>query len=275
MCSSFLQNEEFSNDTSPSVEQKFLNEVISKVGESNALLKPITSNSAPCTQESKVVKYDNVISPGMFRINHSKTSRVIQIYLWCIDSGCSKHMTGNIKLLINFIWKFLGTVLFGNDHIAAFLGYGDLQWANILITRVYFVEGLGDNMFSQNGVIERRNRTLVEAARTMLIFSCAPLFLWAEAIATACYTQDRSIIHYRFGKTPFELINGRKPDISFLHVFGALCYPKNDHEDIGKLGVKGDIGFFIGYSANSCAYRGYNQRTKKIMETITSLLMRF
>nr|GEW10980.1 retrovirus-related Pol polyprotein from transposon TNT 1-94 [Tanacetum cinerariifolium] len=77
------------------------------------------------------------------------------------------------------------------------------------------------------------NRTLVEAARTMSIFSHAPLFLWAEAIATA-----------------------------------ALCYPKNDREDIGKLGAKGDIGFFIGYSANSVAYRVYNRRTRKIMETI-------
>ncbi|GJU95222.1 retrovirus-related pol polyprotein from transposon TNT 1-94 [Tanacetum coccineum] len=120
----------------------------------------------------------------------------------------------------------------------------------------------------QNGVVERRNRTLVEAARTMLIFSRAPLFLSSEAIATACYTQNRSIIHCRFDKTPYELINGRKLDISFLHVFWALCYPKNDCEDIGKLGTKGDIGFFISYSANSCAYRVYNRRKKKIMETI-------
>nr|GEX97330.1 retrovirus-related Pol polyprotein from transposon TNT 1-94 [Tanacetum cinerariifolium] len=121
---------------------------------------------------------------------------------------------------------------------------------------------------TQNGVVERRNRTLVEAARTMIIFSRAPLFLWAEAIATACYTQNRSIIHHRFNQTPYELINCKKPNISFLHVFGALCYPKNDWEDIGKLGAKDDIGFFIGYSANSCAYRVYNRRTKKIMETM-------
>nr|GFA47170.1 hypothetical protein [Tanacetum cinerariifolium] len=125
----------------------------------------------------------------------------------------------------------------------------------------------------QNGVVERQNQTLVEAARTMLIFSRAPLFLWAEAIATACFTQNRSIIHRRFNKTPYELINGRKPDILFLHVFDALCYPKNDREDIGKLdigklGAKGDIGFFIGYSADSCAYRIYNRRTKKIIETV-------
>ncbi|GKC31060.1 retrovirus-related pol polyprotein from transposon TNT 1-94 [Tanacetum coccineum] len=109
---------------------------------------------------------------------------------------------------------------------------------------------------------------LVEAARTMLIFSRAPLFLWAEANAIACYTQNRSIIHHRFNKTPYKLINGRKPDISFLHVLRALCYPKNDHEYIEKLGAKGDIGFFISYSANSYAYRVYNQRTKKIMETM-------
>nr|GEY21321.1 hypothetical protein [Tanacetum cinerariifolium] len=120
----------------------------------------------------------------------------------------------------------------------------------------------------QNGVVERRNCTLVEAARTMLIFSHAPLFLWAEAVATACYTQNHSIIHRSFNKTPYELIQGRKPDISYLHVFGALCYPKNDHEDIGKLGAKGDIGFFIGYSANSVAYRVYNRWTKKITETM-------
>nr|GFC40456.1 retrovirus-related Pol polyprotein from transposon TNT 1-94 [Tanacetum cinerariifolium] len=73
---------------------------------------------------------------------------VIQICLWCVDSGCSKHMTGNLKLLINFVWKFMGTVRFGNDHVAAILGFGDIQWGNILITRVYFVEGLGHNLFS-------------------------------------------------------------------------------------------------------------------------------
>nr|GEZ23575.1 copia protein [Tanacetum cinerariifolium] len=123
----------------------------------------------------------------------------------------------------------------------------------------------------QNGVVERRNRTLVEVARTMLIFSYALLFLWAEVIATACFTQNRFIIHRRFNKTPYELMNDRKSDISFLHVFGALCYPKNDREDIGKLGAKGDISFFIGYSADSCAYRVYNRWTKKIMETMNDV----
>nr|GFA67388.1 Gag-Pol polyprotein [Tanacetum cinerariifolium] len=80
----------------------------------------------------------------------TKPKKVIQICLWCIDLGCSKHMTGNLKLLINFAWKFMGTVRFGNDHVATILGFGDLQWGNILITRVYFVEGLGHNLFLEH-----------------------------------------------------------------------------------------------------------------------------
>ncbi|GJW41123.1 retrovirus-related pol polyprotein from transposon TNT 1-94 [Tanacetum coccineum] len=85
----------------------------------------------------------------------------------------------------------------------------------------------------QNGVVERRNRTLIEAARTMLIYAKAPLFLWAEAVATACYTQNRSMIRRRHGKTPYELLHNKPPDLSYLHVFGALCYPTNDIENFG------------------------------------------
>ncbi|GJV76690.1 retrovirus-related pol polyprotein from transposon TNT 1-94 [Tanacetum coccineum] len=84
----------------------------------------------------------------------------------------------------------------------------------------------------QNGVVERRNRTLIEAARTMLIYAKALLFLWAEAVATACYTQNRSIIRLRHGKTPYELLHDKLPDLSFFHVFGALCYPTNDSENL-------------------------------------------
>ncbi|GJV84200.1 retrovirus-related pol polyprotein from transposon TNT 1-94 [Tanacetum coccineum] len=93
----------------------------------------------------------------------------------------------------------------------------------------------------QNGVVERRNRTLIEAARTMLIYAKAHLFLWAKAVATACYTQDRSMIRRRHGKTPYELLHNKPPDLSYLHVFGALCYPTNDSENLGKLQPKADI----------------------------------
>ncbi|GJX97927.1 retrovirus-related pol polyprotein from transposon TNT 1-94 [Tanacetum coccineum] len=120
----------------------------------------------------------------------------------------------------------------------------------------------------QNGIVERRNHTLVEAARTMLIFTKAPLFFWAEVVATACYTQNRSLIHTLHNKTPYELVHDKKLDLSFLRIFGALCYPINDSEDLGKLKAKANIGFFVGYAPNRKGYRIYNKRTRQIMETI-------
>ncbi|GJY22837.1 retrovirus-related pol polyprotein from transposon TNT 1-94 [Tanacetum coccineum] len=228
-------------------------------------------------------------------VGSSQKAKVVQIVLWYLDSGCSKHMTGNRSQLMNFVSKFLVTVRFENDHIARIMGYGDYQLGNVTISRVYYVKGLGHNFFSvgqfcnadlevsfqkntcfirnlegvdllfgsrdtnlytislddmlktsliyllskasktkswlwhrrlshlnfdngtefvnqtlcefyenvgisnqtsvartpqQNDIVERRNRTLVEAARTMLIFSKALLFLWAEAINTACYIQN-------------------------------------------------------------------------------------
>nr|GEV91374.1 hypothetical protein [Tanacetum cinerariifolium] len=120
----------------------------------------------------------------------------------------------------------------------------------------------------QNGVVERRNRTLIEAARTMLIYAQTSLFLWAEAVATACFTQNRSIIRLRNGKTPYELLHSKLPDLSFFHVFVALCYPTNDNENLGKLQPKADIGIFIGYAPTKKAFRIYNWRTRRIVETI-------
>ncbi|GJV70413.1 retrovirus-related pol polyprotein from transposon TNT 1-94 [Tanacetum coccineum] len=329
---------------------------------------------------------------AMCLIDYVNSMNVVQIVLWYLDFGCSKHMTGDRSQLANFVHKFLGTVKFSHDQVAKIMGYGDYQIGNVTISRVYYVEGLGHNLFSvgsrgtnlyslsngdimtsspicllskarktksckkqshksksedtnqeklyllhmdlygpmcvasvngkkyiliivddysqftwvkflaskdeapdfiikflkmiqvrlnaivknirtyngteflnqtlrdfyeqvcishetsvartpqQNDVVERRNRTLVEAARTMLIFAQAPLFLWAEAVATACYTQNRSIIRRRHGKTPYELLHDRKPDLSYLYVFGALCYPNNDSENLGKLQAKVDIG---------------------------------
>ncbi|GJS37408.1 integrase, catalytic region, zinc finger, CCHC-type containing protein [Tanacetum coccineum] len=90
----------------------------------------------------------------------------------------------------------------------------------------------------------------------------------AEAVATACYTQNRSIIRLCYGKTPYELLHDKLPDLSFFHVFGALCYPTNDNENLGKLQPKADIGIFIGYAPTKKAFRIYNRRTKRIIETI-------
>nr|GEV69771.1 hypothetical protein [Tanacetum cinerariifolium] len=327
----------------------------------------------------------------------SKTSApVVQIILWYLDSGCSKHMTGDRSQLTNFVNKFLGIVKFKNDHVEKIIGYGDYHIGNVTISRDYYMEGLGHNLFSvgqfcdsnleasktesrlwhrhlsnlnfgainhlarhglvrgllkrkikkdhmcfacamgiskkkphkpkseytnqeklyllhmdfcgpmrvasvtgkryillivddysrftrvkclrskdkapdfiirflkmnqvrlktpvqrikidngteyQNGVVERRNRTLIEAARTMLIYAKALLFLWAEAVATACYTQNRSIIRLRHGKKPYELLQDKLPDLSFFYIFGALCYPTSDSENLGKLQPKADIDF--------------------------------
>ncbi|GJT10157.1 retrovirus-related pol polyprotein from transposon TNT 1-94 [Tanacetum coccineum] len=120
----------------------------------------------------------------------------------------------------------------------------------------------------QNGIVKRQNRTLVEAARTMLIFSKALLYLWEEVVSTACYTQNCSLICLRYNKTPYKLMHEKKPDLSFLHVFGSLCYPTNDSKDLGKLKPKADICIFVGYALAKKAFRIYNKRTRLILETI-------
>ncbi|GJR76232.1 retrovirus-related pol polyprotein from transposon TNT 1-94 [Tanacetum coccineum] len=120
----------------------------------------------------------------------------------------------------------------------------------------------------QNGVVERRNRTLVEAARTMLSASKLPLFFWAEAIATACYTQNRSIIIPTHEKTAYHIINDRKPSIKHLHIFGCTCYLTRDGENLDKMKEKGDPCILVGYSTQSKGYRVYNKRTRLIVKSI-------
>nr|GEZ47237.1 hypothetical protein [Tanacetum cinerariifolium] len=317
--------------------------------------------------------------------------RLVEIVLFIIDFGCSKHVTGNLKLLINFVEKFLGTVKFGNDQIAPILGYGDLgndlltgshgtglysitlQDTNCpnpfclmakatssqawlwhrrlshlnfdtinLLSKNDIVFGLSKLKFikdhlcsscelgkakskdetpevlnnflrlvqrglqaqvrvvrtnkcteflnqtlhayiaaegilhqtsvartpEQNGVVERQNRTLVEAARTMLSAAKVPLFFWAEAIATAYFTQNRSLVIPRHEKTPYHIINDRKPLVKFFHIFVSICYIVRDGENLDKMKEKGDECIFVGYSTQSRAYRVFNKRTRVIMETI-------
>ncbi|GJZ49217.1 retrovirus-related pol polyprotein from transposon TNT 1-94 [Tanacetum coccineum] len=89
-----------------------------------------------------------------------------------------------------------------------------------------------------------------------------------QAVATACYTQNRSIIRLRHGKTPYEILHDKPPNLLFFHVFGTLCYQTNDSENLGKLQPKADIGIFIGYAPTKKAFRIYNRRTRRIIETI-------
>nr|GEU39937.1 integrase, catalytic region, zinc finger, CCHC-type, peptidase aspartic, catalytic [Tanacetum cinerariifolium] len=132
-------------------------------------------------------------------INHFSKLEVVHIILSYLDSGCSKHMTGDRSGLMNFVKKFIGTGRFGNDHFGAIMGYRD-----------YVI----------------------------------------EVVATAFYTQNRSLIHTRHHKTPYELVHNKKPDLTFFRVFGALCYPTNDNKDLGKLQPTADIGIFVGPAPN-------------------------
>ncbi|GJX95028.1 hypothetical protein Tco_0349614 [Tanacetum coccineum] len=284
----------------------------------------------------------------------SANTKVIQIVLWYLDSGCSKYMTGDRSQLTNFVNKFLGTVKFGNDHVAKILGYGDYQIGNVTISRVYYVEGLGHNLFSVGQfydsnlevafrqhtcfirnlegvdlltgsrgnnlytlvfadivgvspirsplslILKRDHRCsacamgkarriptkpklktpikksisiytwifcgqwsvasvngkkyiliIVDELLTITwIYAKAPLFLWAEAVATMLH--PKSFHHTPLsGKTPYELLHDKLPDLSFFHVFGALCYPTNDSENLGKLQPKGCwiFGFLMSWTA--------------------------
>nr|GEV21777.1 retrovirus-related Pol polyprotein from transposon TNT 1-94 [Tanacetum cinerariifolium] len=117
-----------------------------------------------------------------------------------------------------------------------------------------------------NGVVERQNRTLVEAA--ILSASKLPLFFWAEAIATACYTQNQSIIILTHEKTAYHIINDRKPSIKHLHIFSCICYITKDGENLDKMKEKGDMCIMVGYSTQSKGHHVYNKRTRMIVESI-------
>nr|GEY97900.1 retrovirus-related Pol polyprotein from transposon TNT 1-94 [Tanacetum cinerariifolium] len=120
----------------------------------------------------------------------------------------------------------------------------------------------------QNGVVERRNHTLVEAGRTMLSATKVPLFFWAKSIATTCFTQNLSLVTPRHEKTPYHVINDGKPYVRFFYIFDSLCYIVKDGENLDKMKEKGDACIFVGYSTQSIAFRVFNKRTRVILENI-------
>ncbi|GJZ35570.1 putative ribonuclease H-like domain-containing protein, partial [Tanacetum coccineum] len=120
----------------------------------------------------------------------------------------------------------------------------------------------------QNGVAERKNRTLIEAARTMLADSKLPTMFWTEAVSTACYVLNRVLVTKPHNKTPYELVSGKVPNISHLKPFGCLVTILNTSDHLGKFEGKADEGFIVGYAAHSKAYRVYNLSSKKIEETL-------
>nr|GEX37502.1 retrovirus-related Pol polyprotein from transposon TNT 1-94 [Tanacetum cinerariifolium] len=307
------------------------------LGDIHPLSKPVTSNSVPTPQEPKVVKNDKnsrgkkqmtivsikdkqkkrkpkVKKPKKVgfieRLATPKPSKPRSLLRWSptgrmfdlngkiiasskseSQSDCSKGDNACTSNPVEPTIKRFPNATF------SLAGFGDLQWGNILIARVYFVGGLGHNMFPvgqlclpmfkyhkehlcpscDQGKSKRASHPSkpVPNSRQRLhllhMDLCGPMRIasingkqyvlmivndysrYTWAIATSCFTQNRSIIHRRFNKTPYELINGRKPDISFLYVFEALCYPNNDREVIGKLGAKAMYDDYIGGQPSATA----------------------
>ncbi|GJR68043.1 ribonuclease H-like domain-containing protein [Tanacetum coccineum] len=120
----------------------------------------------------------------------------------------------------------------------------------------------------QNRVAERKNKTLIEAARTMLADSKLPTTFWAEAVNTACYVQNRVLVIKPHNKTPYELFLGRKPALNFMRPFGCPVTILNTIDHLGKFDGKADEGFFVGYSTNSKAFRVFNSRTRIVEENL-------
>nr|GEZ82163.1 hypothetical protein [Tanacetum cinerariifolium] len=216
----------------------------------NAISKSENQSENDChvvENECEKVENPKVIVPGMFKLSVSQSVSPISMSKMSCESKnveIQRVQTDN-------------SMEFNNKTLAKFFG-------EVGITQQFSAARTPQ----QNGVVERRNQTLVVAARTMLTFANLPSFLWAEAIATACFIQNRLIIHKRFDKTPYELMNKRKPNIKFFRVLGRRCYLLNDYEDVGKLKAKGDIGVFVRYSKESAAFRIYNKRTRKIHESV-------
>ncbi|GJT43648.1 ribonuclease H-like domain-containing protein, partial [Tanacetum coccineum] len=120
----------------------------------------------------------------------------------------------------------------------------------------------------QNGVAERKNRTLIEATRTMLSDSKLPTTFWAEVVNTACYVQNRVLVIKPHNKTPYELFLCRKFALSFMRPFGCPVTILNTLDHLGKFDGKADVGFFVGYTTNSKAYRIFNSRTRIVEENL-------
>ncbi|GJX12280.1 putative ribonuclease H-like domain-containing protein [Tanacetum coccineum] len=120
----------------------------------------------------------------------------------------------------------------------------------------------------QNGVAERKNRTLIEAARTMLADSKLPTMFWTEAVSTACYVLNRVLITNPHNKTPYALLTGKTPSISHFKPFGCHVTILNTSDHLGKFDGKADEGYLVGYSASNRAYRVYNMANKRVEETM-------
>nr|GEZ90343.1 hypothetical protein [Tanacetum cinerariifolium]GFA22132.1 hypothetical protein [Tanacetum cinerariifolium] len=183
---------------------------------------------------------------------------LVEIVLFIVDSGCSKHMTGNLKLLVNFVEKFLGTVKFMNDQIAPILGYGDLVQGAVPIKRVYYVEGLNHNLFS---VGQFCDADLEVAFRKL---TCFIRDLKGNDLLTGSRGTDLYSITLQDTHCPNPICLMAKASSSQAWLWHRCL----DGENLHKMKEKGDECIFVEYSKQSRAYRVFNKRTRVIMESI-------
>nr|GEU59976.1 retrovirus-related Pol polyprotein from transposon TNT 1-94 [Tanacetum cinerariifolium] len=200
------------------------------------------------------------------------------------DSGCSKNVTGNKSYLTDYQEIDSGFVAFGrnakgvkitrkgienqmNHKVKTIKCDNKTKFKNRIMNEFCEMNGIRREFSvartpQQNGVIERKNRTLIEAAKTMLADSKLPTTFWAKAVNTSCYVQNRVLVIKPHNKTPYELFLGRKPALSFMRPFGCPVIILNTLDQLDKFDEKSNDSFFIGYSINSKAFKVFNTRTR-------------
>ncbi|GJT48589.1 integrase, catalytic region, zinc finger, CCHC-type containing protein [Tanacetum coccineum] len=161
-----------------------------------------------CGKDVYLISHDKCVA----RYVLSQNSLVIQIFLWIVDSGCSKHMTGNLKLLSNFVEKFMGTVRFGNDNFVAITGYGDYVQDNLTICHVYYVEDFGHNLFSGEDLLTGSRKSNLYTISISKMATSSPICLMSKDTSTKSWLWHLRFSHLNFGTinqlSKIELVDG-------------------------------------------------------------------
>nr|GEW42369.1 putative ribonuclease H-like domain-containing protein [Tanacetum cinerariifolium] len=189
-----------------------------------------------------------------------------------IDSGCSRHMTRNMTYLSDFKelnglenQLSLKVKVIRSDNGTKFKNNDLNQFCRMKgIKREFSVPRTPQ----QNGIAEKKNRTLIEAAKTMLADSLLPIPFWAEAVNTACYVQNRVLVTKPHNRTLYELLHSKTPSIGFMRPFSCPVTILNTLDSLGKFNGKVDEGFLVGYSVSSKAFRVFSSRTRIVQETL-------
>nr|GEY35732.1 retrovirus-related Pol polyprotein from transposon TNT 1-94 [Tanacetum cinerariifolium] len=174
------------------------------------------------------------------------------------------------KLVKGNLVRGLPSKIFANDHTCVACQKGKQYKASCKAKTVKRIKRENHNARTpqQNGVAERKNMTLIEATITMLADSFLPTTFWTEAVNTACYVLNRVLVTKPQNKTPYELLTGRQPIISYVRPFGCHVTILNTIDHLGKFDGKSDSGFLVGYSLNSKAFRVYYLETKRVEENL-------